>query len=174
MKVSVFRFVSNYKILLNSPLSNYAFCPIPVVTNSLPCVALSRAKSCSSNNEHSFGKYKFHPEVESQINKQINHEQDASQVYLAIAGYFGNVNVARRGCYHFFIEMHKEETQHAGSLIKYQLLRGGQVMINKLEAPCLKETTILQYFEKALQMELDITTVSLDVIKQLLFISNSN
>lgn len=167
MKVSVLMFVSKCKLLLNSPLPNLAFCRAPTVQNSLLFEALSRAKRCISsiNNEHTFGKYKFHPEVESQINKQINHEQDASQMYLAIAGYFGNVNVARRGCYHFFIEMHKEEVQHAGSLIKYQLLRGGEVLINKLEAPCLQETTILQYFEKALQTELDITTVSLDLSK---------
>lgn len=163
MKLSVFRFVSKCKNLINSPLSNHSFCRNPIIRNSCVFEVLSRSKSCSSsNNELSFGKYKFHPEIESQINKQINYEQDASQTYLAIAGYFGNVNVARKGCYNFFIEMHKEETQHAGSLIKYQLLRGGLVLISKLEAPCLQETTILQYFEKALQMEVDITTVSLE------------
>ncbi|KFD59106.1 hypothetical protein M513_00269, partial [Trichuris suis] len=68
----------------------------------------------------------FHTESEIGLNKQINVELYASNLYLSMAAYFDRHDVALPGFANFFRRQSDEERQHAMKLIKYQNLRGGR------------------------------------------------
>lgn len=77
----------------------------------------------------------FNEETEASINKQINMELYASYVYMGLASYFGQSDVALSGFHKFFKASSDEERGHAEKLIKYQSLRGGQCVFKDIKAP---------------------------------------
>lgn len=74
-------------------------------------------------------------EIQTAMNQQILAELNAGYAYLSMACYFGRTDVALPGCYGFFMEMHKEEQEHAFVFINYQNLRGGHVKLCPLTIP---------------------------------------
>ncbi|CDW56911.1 Ferritin [Trichuris trichiura] len=77
----------------------------------------------------------FHTESEVGLNKQINIELYASNLYLSMAAYFDRHDVALPGFAVFFRRQSDEERQHAMKLIKYQNLRGGRVKLQNIDKP---------------------------------------
>ncbi|KAG8222036.1 hypothetical protein J437_LFUL003956 [Ladona fulva] len=73
--------------------------------------------------------------VEAALNKQINLELYASHVYLTIANYFDQDDVALKGFHHYFSKQSDEEREHARKMMHYQNKRGGRVMLAGVEDP---------------------------------------
>merc|ERR1712055_1284522 len=69
------------------------------------------------------------------INKQINMELHASYVYLSMAYSMDNVEVAMPGFFKFFKKCSDEERDHAEKLMKYQNMRGGNIILQPIAKP---------------------------------------
>lgn len=105
--------------------------------------------------------YKYSPQVEAAINKQIQMEQQASQDYLHLAVTFLHPCQNRIGAGGFFMRMYEEELRHMKDLIFYQLTRGGTPLIDTLNAPTISSSILLlDAFKQALDMEKKVTEVS--------------
>merc|ERR1711962_833043 len=87
-------------------------------------------------------KQNFHLETEAWINKQINMELYASYVYLSMSAYFARTDIALHGFAKRFPMASAEEKDHAEKLISYQILRGGRVTFQALEASLELERTV--------------------------------
>lgn len=122
-------------------------------------------------NKKYYSKYKYAAQVEAAVNKQIQAEQQASQDYLSMAVTFLHPCISRPGAGGYFMRMYEEEIGHMQDFIQYQLLRGGTTVINGLKAPEMKSNlTVLEAFEKGLEMEKNITevpTVTIDIQHEL-------
>ncbi|XP_071442163.1 soma ferritin-like [Hetaerina americana] len=77
----------------------------------------------------------FHEEVEVALNKQINLELYASHVYLTIANYFDQDDVALKGFHKYFSKQSDEEREHGRKMMHYQNRRGGRVAVSGIEQP---------------------------------------
>jgi len=80
-------------------------------------------------------KHNFHQECEAAINKQINMELHASYVYLSMAYSMNHVDVALPGFFKFFKKCSDEERDHAEKLMKYQNMRGGNIILQPIAKP---------------------------------------
>lgn len=106
--------------------------------------------------------FKYRNEVENVINRQIKTEQQAAQDYLSIAVHFLHPNIGRPGTGGYFMHMYKEEIGHMIDMIRYQLMRGGNVEVPSIKAPLIFESlTICDAFIRALSMEKYVTQVCL-------------
>jgi len=96
----------------------------------------------------------FHEECEAAINKQINMELYASYVYMGLASYFGQSDIALPGYQKFFSASSNEERGHAEKLIKYQSLRGGRSVFHDIKAPAeIQSLTGAKALEEVLALE---------------------
>ncbi|KAF5282031.1 hypothetical protein FQA39_LY00555 [Lamprigera yunnana] len=103
---------------------------------------------------NSFGRHLYHKDVEQALNEQISAEFNAMYAYLSMACYFGRNDIALPGCYGFFMNMHQEEHDHALMFINYQNLRGGEVVLKKIELEsCVDWGCILNAFSASVKME---------------------
>merc|ERR1711955_36240 len=87
-------------------------------------------------------KQNFHLESEAWINKQVNMELYASYVYLSMSAYFARTDIALHGFAKRFRLASAEEKDHAEKLISYQVLRGGRVTFEAMEASLELERTV--------------------------------
>ncbi|KAJ4979268.1 hypothetical protein NE237_010048 [Protea cynaroides] len=83
----------------------------------------------------SLARQKYSDECEAAINEQINVEYNVSYVYHALFAFFDRDNVALRGLAKFFKESSEEEREHAETLMEYQNLRGGRVVLQNIVSP---------------------------------------
>lgn len=90
-------------------------------------------------------------QVETALNRQINHELAAALNYLAMTAFFEQANLA--GFAHFMLLQHEEELQHARRLFTYLLDRGGTVDLNAVEKPKADYNSTTEVFQTALQQE---------------------
>lgn len=122
--------------------------------------------------------YSYPNEVEKHVNAQIRNEMQASHTYLAMAQRFaaGNYFEGFAGSHllfthlfcvvfttqkfdnilHFsalYLEMSKEERSHALSLIGYQNLRGGTVVLEALNKPEIPFKDVATSLNFALDLE---------------------
>jgi len=96
----------------------------------------------------------YHKESEGAINKQINMELHASYTYLAMAYSMDNTEVALPGFFKFFKNCSDEERTHAEKLMKYQNMRGGNIILQPINKPARDMyTDPLEATEAALQLE---------------------
>lgn len=93
--------------------------------------------------------------VQQAINKQITMEFGASHAYIAMAGYFENLNLS--GFANWFRVQSEEEREHALRFFDYVLDRGGQVQIGALHEPQAEFAAPLEAFEYALGHERKVT-----------------
>jgi len=108
----------------------------------------------------------YHESCEALINKQINMELYASYVYQSMAYYFDRDDVALPGMHKFFTENSLEEREHAEKLMKFQVKRGGRVMLKPIEAPAKNEWgTVLDALKAALDLERKVNQSLLDIHK---------
>jgi len=102
---------------------------------------------------------------EDAVNKQIQIEYWASYQYHLMWSYFDRSNIALKNIAEFFEKSGLEEREHAHNLMKYQNLRGGEVLLQGVSSVnlnylnknnsnnCVKKNDVLLSFEKALEME---------------------
>ena len=101
----------------------------------------------------------WHNDCEKALNKQINLEYAASYQYHALFAYFERDNISFKNIANFFYNACKEEREHADTFVKYQIMRGGQVILENLSRPIHEFNTnnqkneVLVAFELALELE---------------------
>ncbi|XP_004631417.1 ferritin heavy chain [Octodon degus] len=77
----------------------------------------------------------FHPDSEAALNHQINLELYASHVYLSMACYFSQHDVALHNFAGYFRRQSLEERVHAEMLARLQTQRGGRVCLLEVRKP---------------------------------------
>nr|AAN77903.1 ferritin [Branchiostoma belcheri] len=108
----------------------------------------------------------FHEDSEAGINKQINLELYASQVYMSMASYFGRDDVALHNFQKFFNHASDEVREHARKLQRYQAMRGGRVILQTVQNPERDEWgSGLDAMRAALALEKNINQALLDLHK---------
>ena len=103
------------------------------------------------------------PEVEAELNRQINREFYISQVYLLMSTHFAGDDQALPGFSKLFRYWSNEEREHGLVLADYQVARGGQVVLHKIQAPAKTWTTALEAMEETMLQELKINQELLDL-----------
>ncbi len=89
--------------------------------------------------------------VESALNKQINEELQSAYVYLGMAAEADRLGLP--GFANWFKMQYQEELAHADKFFNYILERDGEVKLDALKAPEIKDATPLSLFESALAHE---------------------
>ena len=93
--------------------------------------------------------------VEKVIIKQIQNEEQSSRIYMAMASWC-EVN-GFQGAAKFLYAHSDEERLHQTKLIKYLNDKGGYCVLQSLEMPDSKYSSLLDIFEKILKHEQYIT-----------------
>ncbi|MEI8195751.1 MAG: ferritin [Phycisphaerae bacterium] len=91
------------------------------------------------------------PQLAAAINKQIQHEQNNSHIYLAVALYFNTQNL--HGIEAFMLKQSADERGHAEKLIKHLQDRGGKVELAALTAPKNDFANTLEAVKLVLDLE---------------------
>ena len=89
--------------------------------------------------------------VEDALNKQINEELQSAYQYLAMSAEADRQGLP--GFANWFKMQYQEELAHADKFFHYVLERDGEVKLDQLEAPVIKDKTPLGLFEGALAHE---------------------
>jgi len=89
--------------------------------------------------------------VESALNKQINEELQSAYIYLGMAAEADRLGLP--GFANWFKMQYQEELAHADKFFNYVLERDGEVKLDALAAPQIKDATPLSLFEGALAHE---------------------
>ena len=71
---------------------------------------------------------------EELLNEQINKELYASYCYKNLYCYFSNIEIGYLNIANYFNKCSIEEQEHADSMIKYQLGRGGNIVFRDINA----------------------------------------
>jgi ferritin len=93
--------------------------------------------------------------MQDAMNEQINKELFSSYLYLSMAAYFEEKNLA--GFAHWMRIQESEEREHAMKFYNFILERGGKVILKALEAPRTEWKSSLELFEEAAAHEAMIT-----------------
>ena len=93
--------------------------------------------------------------MQDAVNEQINKELFSSYLYLSMAAYFENKNLA--GFAHWMRVQEAEERQHAMKLYDFILERSGQVELQAIEAPRITWNSNLELFREVAEHEARVT-----------------
>lgn len=91
------------------------------------------------------------PSLVTALNKQIQHEQNNSHTYLAVALYFNAIHL--HGVEAFMLKQSADERGHAEKLIKHLQDRGGKVELAALKAPKNDFAATLEAVTLVLELE---------------------
>uniref|UniRef100_A0A4W4H2M9 Ferritin n=1 Tax=Electrophorus electricus TaxID=8005 RepID=A0A4W4H2M9_ELEEL len=80
-------------------------------------------------------KHSLHSESEAAINKLINIKLTASYTHVSLGMYSDRHDVALPNFSRFFLELSEKEREQAESLLEYQNLRGGRVLLQNIAKP---------------------------------------
>ena len=97
------------------------------------------------------------PQLVAALNKQIQHEQNNSHTYLAVALYFNTLNL--HGIEAFMLKQAADERAHAEKFIKHVLDRGGKVELAAIGAPKNEFANTLEAVKHVLDLERATTTL---------------
>lgn len=89
--------------------------------------------------------------LEAAINYQINRELFSEYYYLSMASYFNSIGLD--GFENFFLVQVEEERFHAMKLYRFLNEKGGQVVLQAIEAPKTEFKSPLEVFDLAYQHE---------------------
>ena len=93
--------------------------------------------------------------MQDAMNEQINKELFSSYLYLSMAAYFEEKNLA--GFAHWMRVQTDEEREHAMKFYNFILERGGKVTLKALAAPKTEWASTLEVFQEATAHEAQIT-----------------
>ncbi len=93
--------------------------------------------------------------MEEAFNQQMQAEAYSSYLYLAMSAHFESANL--KGIAHWLKVQAKEESEHAMKFYEHILERGGQVMLQTIDAPPAKWASPLKAFEEVVKHEESIT-----------------
>ena len=93
--------------------------------------------------------------MQNAMNEQIHKEFFSAYLYLSMAAYFEEKNLA--GFAHWMRIQEAEEREHAMKFYNFVLERGGKVILKALEAPKTEWKSTLELFEEAAAHEAMIT-----------------
>jgi len=93
--------------------------------------------------------------MQDAMNEQINKELFSSYLYLSMAAYFENKNLA--GFAHWMQMQADEERGHAMKFYDFILERGGRVTLGAIDAPAVEWKSNLEAFEEAAAHEANVT-----------------
>ncbi|MEL7499216.1 MAG: ferritin [Planctomycetota bacterium] len=94
--------------------------------------------------------------IEAALNKQLNEEMQSAYAYLAMAAEADRMKLP--GFSTWFKMQYQEELVHADKFFNYILERDGEVKLEALQAPEIKDATPLTLFEEALKHEQHISS----------------
>jgi len=89
--------------------------------------------------------------VEKALNEQIRKEEHSSRIYLAMASWCERNGYP--GASDFLYAQTEEERIHMLKLVHYLNDRGGNVIVDKLDAPVAKYKSLLDVFQQVLKHE---------------------
>ena len=101
--------------------------------------------------------------VEDALNKQIEHEANASQFYLAMASWADTKGL--EGVSSFFYRHSDEEREHMLKLIKYVNERGGHAHIPEINEPSKMFDCLTHVFQDFLDHEVKVSSL-IDELKE--------
>ncbi|MFH2007699.1 MAG: ferritin [bacterium] len=93
--------------------------------------------------------------MEKALNDQVNAEMYSSYLYLSMASYFGDLNLA--GCVSWMKIQALEEMTHAMKFFNFIDERGGRVKLGTIEQPPIEWKSPLDAFEGVLEHERHVT-----------------
>jgi ferritin len=93
--------------------------------------------------------------IEKAFNEQLNAELNSAYVYLSLAAYFEEQDLA--GFAHWMKVQAQEEVEHGMKFFGYINSRGGRVQLAKIESPKSEWPSPLEGFKTALEHEQMIT-----------------
>ncbi|XP_075949729.1 ferritin, lower subunit [Anarhichas minor] len=109
-------------------------------------------------------KQNFHLETEGDVNKLINLKLNASYTYLSLGMYFDRDDVALPNFSTFFLERSMKERQQAETLLEYQNMRGGRILLQVIAKPSRDDWTGgLDAMSFSLDYQKSLNTCVLDV-----------
>lgn len=93
--------------------------------------------------------------MEEALNRQINRELYSSYLYLAMSAYFKSANMD--GFAKWMRVQAEEEKAHGMKIYDYVIARGGQVILQPIEAPKAKWASAGKIFEEVYAHEQKVT-----------------
>jgi len=101
--------------------------------------------------------------MEKAINEQINAEMFSAYLYLSMATWFEDKNLA--GFAHWMRGQYMEETMHAMKMFNYVCERGGRVKLEAIEGPATDWGSYVEVFEEVLAHEIKVTGLINKLVK---------
>lgn len=93
--------------------------------------------------------------MEDALNRQINEEMYSAMLYLAMAGYFAELNLM--GFKNWLFVQYREEIGHAEKIFNYIVNRGGKIRLYEIKEPQVIWKSPKDAFEAVLNHEKHIT-----------------
>ncbi|MFQ3675174.1 MAG: ferritin [Endomicrobiia bacterium] len=103
------------------------------------------------------------PQIEKELNNQLNRESFSAYLYLSMAAYFENENL--KGFAHWLKVQAKEETGHAMKFFNHIIERNGKVSLEKIDAPKTVWNSPLEAFQDAYEHEKKITNFINEILE---------
>jgi ferritin len=93
--------------------------------------------------------------LQDAINAQINHEMNASYLYLSMAAYCESLNLS--GFANWLRVQSEEERMHAMKFFNFLHDRDGRVILQSIAQPPAEFETVMDVFEQTLEHERKVT-----------------
>lgn len=127
------------------------------VYNYTPCVIRGIQTNCNSciikqPGDKNTQKEQYSPEIDKNINKQINYELKASHVYLSMANFFTAENPLD-GFAALYLSMSTKQRSNALILMCYQNQRGGNNILADIHSPESSWRNVMNSLEFAINLE---------------------
>jgi len=97
----------------------------------------------------------LHKKIEKALNDQINAEFESAYLYLSMATFLNNQNLA--GFSSWMKAQYEEEKFHAMKMYDFVLERGGTVVLDTIKKPKIKWKNIIDVFKDTLKHEQEVT-----------------
>ncbi len=101
--------------------------------------------------------------VEEALNRQLKHEADSSQIYLAMASW-AETQPGLQGVTEFFYAQSEEERQHMLKLMVYINERGRSGIVSALEQPTTKFPSLIKVFQEFMKNEIGVSESINDIV----------
>jgi ferritin len=101
--------------------------------------------------------------LQESLNKQVKHEAQSSQIYLAMASW-SDIQPGLQGVTEFFYQQSEEERMHMLKLVKYINERGGMAIVPSLDQPIITYPSLKKVFEEFFKNEMGVSESINDIV----------